>query len=75
MKGKQKPQASTRIRTQFLLMALIFAGCSPPVASHTDSAAANAVTVTERGGQHDFDPLNGSWKVHSKVRQHPLTGI
>ena len=74
MKGKQKPQASTCIRTHFLLMAPIFAGCSVPVASHTDFAAANAVTVTERDGQHDFDPLNGSWKVHSKVRQHPLTG-
>jgi hypothetical protein len=29
---------------------------------------------TERDGQHDFDPLLGSWKYHLKRRLHPLTG-
>ena len=29
---------------------------------------------TERDGQHDFDPLIGSWKYHLKRRVHPLTG-
>ena len=29
---------------------------------------------TERDGQHDFDPLIGSWKFHLKRRLHPLTG-
>jgi hypothetical protein len=28
----------------------------------------------ERDGQHDFDPLLGSWKYHLKRRMHPLTG-
>jgi hypothetical protein len=28
----------------------------------------------ERDGQHDFDPLIGSWKYHLKRRLHPLTG-
>lgn len=27
-----------------------------------------------RDGQHDFDPLLGSWKFHLKRRLHPLTG-
>ncbi len=30
--------------------------------------------ATERDGQHDFDPLIGSWKYHLKRRLHPLTG-
>jgi len=30
--------------------------------------------LTERDGQHDFDPLIGAWKYHLKKLQHPLTG-
>jgi len=30
--------------------------------------------ITERDGQHDFDPLIGAWKYHLKRRLHPLTG-
>lgn len=34
--------------------------------------AQNAAAV--RDGQHDFDPLIGSWKYHLKRRLNPLTG-
>jgi hypothetical protein len=31
-------------------------------------------TSTQRDGQHDFDPLIGSWKYHLKRRLNPLSG-
>jgi hypothetical protein len=31
-------------------------------------------TPTARDGQHDFDPLVGTWKFHLSRRLHPLTG-
>jgi hypothetical protein len=41
----------------------------------SDTSKTNAQqTPTERDGQHDFDPLIGSWKYHLKRLQHPLTG-
>lgn len=37
----------------------------------TSSAPADS---TERDGQHDFDPILGSWKFELKRRMHPMTG-
>ena len=43
-----------------------------------DNAAASQTGVqhppAERDGQHDFDPLIGTWKYHLRRRLHPLTG-
>lgn len=32
------------------------------------------IAAAERDGQHDFDFLTGSWKIHLKRRVEPLTG-
>ena len=41
--------------------------------TQTDSGEAKA-TAAGSDGQHDFDPLIGSWKYHLKRRVNPLTG-
>jgi hypothetical protein len=52
-------------------------GSSAPAMASTNSDKPNAEAQkpgTERDGQHDFDPLIGSWKYHLKRRTNPLTG-
>jgi hypothetical protein len=66
-----------RIRTYFLLSALSFVAYSAPAPAQTDSGATKAApqaATAERDGQHDFDPLIGSWKYHLKKLVHPLSG-
>jgi hypothetical protein len=75
--------APSRIRIYFLLFAM-FAVCA--LASPLPSATALAQTAsdasaplalqasTPRDGQHDFDFEIGTWKVHLKKLQRPLTG-
>jgi hypothetical protein len=46
----------------------VLAQQSPNAAGVAQSA------VSERDGQHDFDPLLGKWKYHLKRRINPLTG-
>jgi hypothetical protein len=65
------------IRTSVLLRVLFFAFYPARVLGQADSTATQekaAAATAERGGQHDFDPLLGSWKYHLKRRLHPLTG-
>src|ERR1700689_955690 len=75
--------APTRIRICFALCA-IFSLCA--LASLLPSATTLAQTApagsappapqapSSRDGQHDFDFEIGTWKVHLKKLQHPLTG-
>jgi hypothetical protein len=77
--------APNRIRIYFLFYA-IFAVCAlacllpsattlAPTASAAPAAALAALqTAPPRDGQHDFDFEIGTWKVHLKKLQHPLTG-
>jgi hypothetical protein len=46
------------------------------LAQENSDASKTAVQqpAAERDGQHDFDPLIGSWKFHLKKLMHPLTG-
>jgi len=37
-------------------------------------AQASNPAISARDGQHDFDPLLGSWKYHLKRRLNPLSG-
>lgn len=39
----------------------------------TDAKAPQAASI-QRDGEHDFDPLLGSWKYHLKRRVHTLVG-
>jgi hypothetical protein len=52
-----------------LLPRLGFAQQNPGASTTSDGQIS-----TERNGQHDFDPLIGTWKFHLKRRLHPLTG-
>ena len=40
---------------------------------NSDAAKAQQISAG-RDGQHDFDPLIGSWRFHLKKLLHPLTG-
>ena len=66
-----------RLRTYFLLGALIFAPSSASLFGQTESGAvksASPAPSAARDGQRDFDFELGSWKIHLKRRLHPLTG-
>jgi hypothetical protein len=41
---------------------------------NSNPSTSSQPTSAARDGQHDFDPLFGSWKYHLKRRLHPLTG-
>jgi hypothetical protein len=66
-----------QIGPRFLLCALVLLSrpcsmLSQTTATPSESGASRA--GVERDGQHDFDFELGSWKIHLKRLEHPLTG-
>jgi len=59
-----------------LLTAAFSLLCSPTAHSQTDANAPKPApqTLSDHDGQRDFDFELGSWKIHLKRLQHPLTG-
>jgi hypothetical protein len=47
---------------------------SQAVATEAQAPATSGSTISVHDGQHDFDYLLGSWKIHLKKRLRPLTG-
>ena len=47
---------------------------SQALATEAQAPVASGGATSVRDGQHDFDYLLGSWKIHLKKRLHPLTG-
>jgi hypothetical protein len=65
-----------RIRIYRVLCSLliIFPSVQGFAQQNSNASTAGVQTSAERDGQHDFDPLIGSWKFHLKKLLHPLTG-
>jgi hypothetical protein len=58
-----------------LLGALVVILCSTLIFAQTSSEIAEAGSPTasaDHDGHHDFDPLAGTWKAHTKYRAHPF---
>ena len=60
--------------TGFLCGALLAASVPGSAGAQTQANEAKPEANAERDGQHDFEPLLGSWKYHLKRRLNPLTG-
>lgn len=59
-----------------LVTAVLSLLCSPTVHAQIEATAPKPApqTISSHDGQRDFDFELGSWKIHLKRLQHPLTG-
>lgn len=66
----------TRQRYLFLsfVVSILFWTHLPAQTESGTAKPAGPTAAEKRDGQHDFDPLIGSWKFHIKRRLNPLTG-
>jgi hypothetical protein len=74
LRPEERAMNINRIRTYVLACSLAVVLTTAQSFAQQNSAASTSVQTADRDGQHDFDPLIGSWKFHLKKLMHPLTG-
>src|SRR5271154_193953 len=74
IKGDAMNIQHIRAYLMLCIMVVVFQARRSLTQQSSDAAKSEQQTSSERDGQHDFDPLLGSWKYHLKRRLHPLTG-
>jgi hypothetical protein len=66
---------SIRMCSFLVTLGVLLLPCSGFVGpTHAQTTTEAQSTVAQHDGQHDFDFLFGSWKVHCRRLLHPLTG-
>jgi hypothetical protein len=61
-----------QVRNVLMSCALVFLSCR--AVAQPNPPASAPTTPARHDGQHDFDWEIGTWKIHVKRLQHPLTG-
>src|SRR5215467_12663850 len=65
---------SSRIRWIAITAALVVVSSALTSAKAPSAQDTTLKPAPQHDGQHDFDFLVGSWKIHLKRRLHPLSG-